>query len=55
MGQAKRYSGRNSADRPAPLENQITISLSRYRRDSVATMARNRLNVRIAGIDASTE
>ncbi len=41
-GQAKRNSGRRKPARPWPLVNHTTISLSRYMRDKVLTMAMNR-------------
>ncbi len=49
-GQAKRNSGCTKSARPRPLENQITISLSRYMRDRVPTMAMNRLRLRMVGM-----
>ena len=49
MGQAKRSSGRSRLNRPMPLENQMTISLSVYRRESVMTMATNRPMVMMLG------
>ncbi|MNT35683.1 hypothetical protein D3C72_1717180 [compost metagenome] len=49
-GQAKRNSGWTKSARPRPLENQITISLSRYMRESVPTMAMNRLRLRMVGM-----
>ena len=49
-GQAKRNSGCTKSDSPRPLENQITISLSRYMRDRVPTMAMNRLRLRMVGM-----
>ncbi len=54
IGQANRTSGIRKLPSPLPLENQIAISLSRYMRDSVATMATNRLSVRMVGAWPST-
>ena len=48
-GQANRNRGRTRLIRPRPLANQITISLSRYMRDSVPTTAMNRLRLRMVG------
>lgn len=42
----KRKSGRSRLDKPRPLANQMTISLSRYMRESVPTMAMKRLRLR---------
>ena len=49
-GQAKRNSGLAKSTSPRPLENQITISLSAYMRESVPTMATNRLRLRMVGM-----
>jgi hypothetical protein len=48
-GQAVRSTGRTKRDRPTPLANQITISLSRYMRPSVTTMATNSDSASIVG------
>ena len=48
-GQLVRSTGRTKRDRPMPLENQIAISLSRYIRPSVSTMATNSDNVIMMG------
>ena len=45
IGQANRNSGWMNCPSPCPLENQMTISLSPYMRDKVATQAMNRLKV----------
>jgi hypothetical protein len=50
IGQAKPNSGRRKSARPRPLENQITISLSRYMRDSVPTIETNRQRLRMVGM-----
>ena len=46
-GQAKRNAGATKPPRPLPPVNQITISLSRYMRDNVPTMAIDRLTARM--------
>ena len=53
-GQTNRSRGQRNTPSPCPAENQITISLSRYMRDKVPTMAMNRLKVRIVGAWPST-
>ena len=45
---------RYSSATPTPLENQIAISLSRYMRPSVTTIAMNRLSARMVGRWLST-
>lgn len=47
MGQANLSKGRVNEVRPRPLENQMTISLSAYMRDSVETTAMNKLSVKM--------
>ena len=49
-GQAKRNSGLAKSTSPRPLENQMTISLSAYMRESVPTMTTNRLRLRMVGM-----
>jgi hypothetical protein len=46
---AVRSTGRTKRDRPTPPLNQITISLSRYMRPSVTTMATNSDRLSIVG------
>ena len=53
-GHANRISGRTRLISPRPLANQITISLSRYMRDNVATTAINRLRLKMVGNWPST-
>jgi hypothetical protein len=48
-GHANWNSGFRNADNPRPAENQITISLSRYMRESVPTIAVKRLSVSTSG------
>ena len=48
-GQAKRNTGFRNPAKPWPLVNQTTISLSRYMRDSVLTMAMKSDSVRMVG------
>ena len=43
-------SGFTKSTSPRPLENQITISLSAYMRESVPTIATNRLRLRMVGM-----
>ena len=54
-GQAKRNSGTRKKPRPRPLTNQTTISLSRYMRERVLTMATNRDSVRMMGMRPRAE
>ena len=54
IGQAKRNKGWINWPRPCPLANQMTISLSPYMRDRVATQAMNRLKVMMVVICPST-
>ena len=54
-GQANRNRGTRKSPRPRPLTNQTTISLSRYIRDKVLTMATNSESVRIMGRRPSAE
>lgn len=54
MGQANRKIGRTKLVRPRPLENQTTISLSWYMRESTPTTATNRLSVRMVDMWLST-
>ena len=54
-GQAKRNTGANIPATPRPLVIQITISLSRYMRDSTDTTATNKAMVKIVGLRPSTE
>ena len=49
IGHEKRNRGRKKLSRPLPLDNQITISLSRYMRESVPTAEMKTLMVRIVG------
>ena len=48
-GQAKRNKGFRKDIKPRPLENQTTISLSLYIRDSVLTIAMKSDSVRMMG------
>ena len=48
-GQVVRSTGRTKRVRPTPLANQIAISLSRYMRPSVTTMATNSDSASIVG------
>ena len=54
MGQEKRKNGRSSASNPWPLLIQMAISLSRYMRERVETMATNKLSVKIVARYPST-
>ena len=53
-GQAKRSSGPSKLVKPRPLANQITISLSRYMRESVPTMDTNSARHKMVGSCPST-
>ncbi|MCY1385211.1 hypothetical protein D9M69_735610 [compost metagenome] len=53
-GQAKRISGPRKPPSERPLENQMIISLSRYMRESVKTMATNKASVRMVGMRPMT-
>ena len=48
-GQANLKIGLTKSAKPRPLENQITISLSRYMRDKVPTIDTKRLRLRMVG------
>ena len=50
MGQANRNTGLRNPPSERPLENQMIISLSRYMRESVETMAMNRASVRMVWV-----
>ena len=54
IGQAKREMGLSKDNKPRPLPNQITISLSVYMRDKVATEAMYKAMVTIVCILPST-
>ena len=50
IGHEKRIRGGSSADNPLPLQNQITISLSRYILDKVEMIAIKRLMLSNVGV-----
>ncbi|MCY1381465.1 hypothetical protein D9M69_693760 [compost metagenome] len=53
-GQEKRSTGERKPPSERPLENQMIISLSRYMRDRVETMATKSASVRMVGMRPST-
>ncbi|MDT4884438.1 hypothetical protein FQZ97_1205790 [compost metagenome] len=54
IGQEKRNTGPRKPPSERPLENQMIISLSRYMRESVKTMATNKASVRMVGMRPMT-
>ena len=54
IGQENLKSGRMNCPTPCPLANQMTISLSPYMRDRVATQEMNRLSVMMVVICPKT-
>lgn len=54
IGHEKRITGRRKPPSERPLENQMIISLSRYMRESVKTMAMKSASVRMVGMRPMT-